>query len=76
METLRGKPVTDRWISQQLSPYSIKPRVFRIGNNLGRGYLKEDFSDTLHRYTSKAELHALYPQETDTDQPAADSANG
>src|SRR5262245_30260671 len=66
---------TDRWISQQLSPYGIKPRLLRIGGDLGRGYLEEGFSDTLRRYASKAEFEALY-LEAPTVQPKPDSNGG
>jgi Protein of unknown function (DUF3631) len=65
METLRGKPPTDRWLSQQLAPYGIKPRLLRRGDDVGRGYFLEDFTDTLRRYGSKAEFNALYPKPPD-----------
>src|SRR5262249_9500566 len=34
----RGKEVTERWLSQQLSPYGLRPRTIWIGDVSAKGY--------------------------------------
>jgi len=37
-------------ISQILRPYGIKPSTIRIGKEVNKGYLADDFTEVLHRY--------------------------
>ena len=55
----KGKEVTERWLSQQLSPYGIRPRTVWIGEISAKGYMQEDFTEGFRRYISKAALQAL-----------------
>jgi putative DNA primase/helicase len=45
-------------ISQVLRPYGIKPTTFRIGKEVNKGYVGEDFEDALRRYVPKADVDA------------------
>jgi hypothetical protein len=58
-ERLKGKPISELWLAQQLRPYQIRPRSIRIGETVSRGYYLDDFMDTCRRYISRAELKAL-----------------
>jgi hypothetical protein len=70
MEIRQGKAITDRWLSQQLRPYSIKPRSLRVGEAVARGYLKEDFTEAFRRYIPRSELESLRAEPPpDTSQP-------
>ena len=58
-ELSKGKPIDELWLSRQLRPYRIRPKPIRIGENVSRGYLQEDFMDCFRRYISRAEFNAL-----------------
>jgi hypothetical protein len=58
-ELRKGKPVTEAWVAQKLRPYGIKPRTIRIGEQVAKGYLEEDFLDTFRRYIPKSEVETL-----------------
>lgn len=45
----RGTVMTEAWLAQQLRPYGIKPQTIRVGEIVGRGYLSEDFMESLKR---------------------------
>ena len=55
-ELLRGKDVTELWLSQRLRPYGIRPRMLRIGDQLSRGYEENDFVETFRRYIPSHEV--------------------
>ncbi|HSU53276.1 MAG TPA: DUF3631 domain-containing protein [Candidatus Dormibacteraeota bacterium] len=57
-ELRKGRGVTEAWLAQQLRPYGIRPRTIRIGEEIAKGYLKEDFGETFRRYIPKAEIEA------------------
>ena len=71
-DLLRGKPIDDRWLARQLSPYGIRPRNLRIGEAQAKGYCQEDMVDTVRRYVPKAEARALL----DELKPAAEEGAG
>src|SRR5690606_35738046 len=48
----RGKPVTQKQISNRLGEYGISPKQMRIGNENKRGYDIAYFQDTFKRYLS------------------------
>jgi len=58
-EVLRGKPLTELWIAQQLRPYGIRPRPFRLEGQRARGYFREEMMDAFRRYIPRSELEAL-----------------
>ena len=45
-------------LSDALRPYGIKSSTIRIGKDVMRGYLAEDFSDAVARYVPKADVEA------------------
>ncbi len=47
---LRGRPLTNLELSRLLHPYGIKPKLLRIGGDVVRGYVREDFHDAWKRY--------------------------
>jgi hypothetical protein len=58
-DLLRGKPIDDRWLARQLSPYGIRPRNLRINGTQAKGYFMDDMIDTVRRYVPRAEARAL-----------------
>jgi putative DNA primase/helicase len=54
------KPITELWLAQRLRPYGVRPTVIRFGDNLGRGYVRDDFQDMFKRYVSFAEIQAHF----------------
>jgi hypothetical protein len=75
-ELRKGKQVTETWLAQQLRPFGVKPRTIRINGELGKGYAKEDFTETFRRYIPKAEVEAakadlaarVIPKEEENDE--------
>jgi hypothetical protein len=58
-DLLRGKPIDDRWLARQLSPYGIRPGNLRIGGVQAKGYRQEDMIEVVRRYVPKSEARAL-----------------
>ena len=50
----QGKPIDDRWLARQLSPYGIHPRMMRINGAQARGYCKEDILDVVRPLRAEA----------------------
>jgi hypothetical protein len=46
----RGKPLTDRGLSNLLSDYEIESKNIRTGTRISKGYRREDFADAWRRY--------------------------
>jgi hypothetical protein len=46
----RGKPLTDRGLSNLLSDYEIESKNIRTGPRVVKGYRREDFADAWRRY--------------------------
>jgi hypothetical protein len=59
MELKIGKEITERWLSQQLRPYGIRPRMLRIGEEQSRGYVESEMSPIFERYISRSEYEAF-----------------
>ena len=55
----REKEMTEAWLAQRLRPYGIKPQTIRVGDDVGRGYLAADFTESLKRYVPKVEREEL-----------------
>src|SRR5215207_294288 len=51
---IKGKPLNDRGLAVRLRPYDVKPKLIRIGENVQRGYAREDFHDPWQRYLGPA----------------------
>ncbi|HWX22761.1 MAG TPA: DUF3631 domain-containing protein, partial [Candidatus Binatia bacterium] len=81
-DLLRGKPIDDRWLARQLSPYGIRPHNLRINGNQAKGYCQEDMLETIRRYVPKAEARALIDElkpaseEATATGPGDSNANG
>jgi Protein of unknown function (DUF3631) len=59
---IRGKPLSDRGLSERLRHYGIKSRQIRIGELNHNGYLASSFCDNWSRYLEPAwaELYKVY----------------
>ena len=68
MEMKRGKEITERWLSQKLRPYGVRPRMMRIGEAQARGYLKDELADVLRRYLQQSDYDALKSEMFVTDE--------
>ncbi|HEV2394576.1 MAG TPA: DUF3631 domain-containing protein [Verrucomicrobiae bacterium] len=77
-DLLRGKPIDDRWLARQLSPYGIRPRNLRIEGIQAKGYCQEDMVETVRRYVPKSEARALLDElrPPAEEAPATGSTNG
>jgi putative DNA primase/helicase len=64
----RAKDVTERWLSQQLSPYGIRPRTVWIAGTSAKGYLEGDFKEAFRRYIPKAAVQALLEESRAADR--------
>src|SRR5206468_941469 len=58
-ELRKGKQINDVWLARQLRPYGIRPRTIWIGEDHGKGYLLEDFTDAFRRYIPMSEVEAF-----------------
>jgi len=77
MELRNGQVITESWLAQQLRPYGIRPRTFRIAGSQAKGYLEEDCMETFRRYIPKSELEALLAEsEPAADAPTEDGQKG
>ena len=47
---LRGHPLNDRGLAKLLKPYGIKPRIVRMGQDVSRGYTRQDLHEAWKRY--------------------------
>src|SRR5206468_967132 len=72
-DLLRGRPVDDRWLARQLSPYGIRPRNLRINGTQAKGYCQEEMIETVRRYVPKAEARALMEELKAVPEAAAGS---
>jgi len=61
MYPLKGKPVTDLWLSHQLRPYGVRSRNMLLEGIQAKGYWLEEFKDSFRRYIPQSEIDALKP---------------
>lgn len=47
------------WLAKQLRPFGIRPATIWIGQELAKGYRKDDFRDVFSRYISRADFDTL-----------------
>jgi hypothetical protein len=55
-----SKPITELWLAQRLRPYGVRPATIRWGDNVCRGYVRDDFQEMFKRYVSFAEIQASF----------------
>jgi hypothetical protein len=53
------REVTELWLARQLRPYGVRPRILRIGDQIGKGYAQEDLLEVFQRYMPRVELDDL-----------------
>jgi hypothetical protein len=63
------RPITPTEVARELTPFEIRPKLFRIGNEVLRGYEQSDFSDAFSRYlppmkAGPSPLQPLQPLQT------------
>ncbi len=70
-EMHKGKPITELWISQQLRPYHVRPRMLWINNQCARGYVLGELLPIFRRYIPTAELETFKAEHTrpNSEQP-------
>jgi hypothetical protein len=56
--TWKSSPINELGISKILRPYGIQPSIFRIGQEVSRGYVGAELHDALRRYVPKADVLA------------------
>lgn len=59
---LKYSTINEYRISQILRPYGVKPTTFRIGQQVNRGYVADDFRDALERYVPEDDVRARAEQ--------------
>jgi len=69
---LKGKEVTELWLSKTLRPYGIQPKNMRNGETVGRGYLGEDFVEIFERYLPNQELEAPVDEAAPVSAPTSE----
>ncbi|HEY1790236.1 MAG TPA: DUF3631 domain-containing protein [Verrucomicrobiae bacterium] len=57
-KAFKDSDIDEYKISQLLRPYGIKPTTFRVGKEVNRGYVSEDFAEALARYVPNADVEA------------------
>ena len=58
-EMRRGKPITKKWLADQLRRHEVRPRTIWIGEKHAKGYLQEEFEDVYRRYYGPGALESL-----------------
>jgi Protein of unknown function (DUF3631) len=68
-----GHPLSAVQLARLLKPFGVRPRLFRTGPKVARGYLLESFSDAFSRYLPGEPSN---PLQVNTGAGLADSENG
>ena len=76
VELKKGKEVTELWLSRQLLPYGVRPRTMRIGEEVAKGYFREDFDEVFRRYIPRKEAKAMLEEMTASVEPAGEESPG
>ena len=58
---MRGKPLNDIGLAKRLKDYRIKPKLVRLGDDVSRGYARQDFHDAWKRYLPPLVAKAVTP---------------
>ncbi len=56
IELLKGRPLTDMWLAEQVRRVGIAPRTLWIDGASARGYYASDFKDAFARYIVEAPI--------------------
>jgi putative DNA primase/helicase len=67
--------ITEKWLSQRLSPYGIHPRTMRIGGVVAKGYFQSEFLETRRRYLPAAEVESWNAEYKSADVAPAGNGN-
>jgi hypothetical protein len=70
---VRGKEVTPTYLAKLLRPFGIKPKPIRIGEEVQRGYFREDLTDAWSRYLPQ---ETRYTRNTRYTEPDPDTEAG
>ncbi len=54
----RGRPLTPRQLAKKLKGYGIQPKNLRIGNQVLKGFSKQQFEESFSRYLAPPDLSA------------------
>ncbi len=71
-----GKELTERWLSDRLREYEVRPRYLRIGEVVARGYCLSDFTQAFRRYISEAEVEALRAEASECEEGKSEVRGG
>ena len=64
-EWKHGRPMSAVQLSRLLKPFGIRPAPHRIGGDIGRGYIAEQFADAFVRYLPKTANRTVTPLQTE-----------
>ena len=76
VELKKGKEVTELWLARQLLPYGVRPRTMRIGEEVAKGYFREDFDEVFRRYIPRKEAKAMLEELTASAESPAEESPG
>ncbi len=69
VELKKGKEVTELWLARQLRPYGVRPRTMWIGEEIAKGYFREDFDEVFGRCIPRKEAKAMLEEITASAEP-------
>lgn len=69
----RGKPITQKQVSNRLGEYGISPKQMRIGNENKRGYDIAYFQDTFKRYLSAPSILSVTTLQASDDKGCSEN---
>ena len=69
---LKGaKALDENWLAEHLRPYGIRPRQFRLGDFVRRGYTQSEIQDVCRRYVPRAQVEAFKREMLQVEEEAA-----
>jgi Protein of unknown function (DUF3631) len=71
---IKGKPLNDRQLARWLRGYEVKPKPIRIGEDVSRGYTREDLLDAWKRYLPPLQVSSVTNVTSDTKQKTIEVA--
>jgi putative DNA primase/helicase len=70
-----GNKIDELWLSRQLRPYGVRPKMLWMEGRTARGYCKEDFGEVFRRYIPQSELESLRAAAGEAAAPATRPLN-
>lgn len=61
---LKGREIDARGLAWRLSKYGVKPKILRIGEDVARGYARDDLWDVWERYLPPEDTSSPIPPES------------